>query len=116
MANQQVPLPQGEEEIIQQSTAYQLAGITRAVLRGCIDRGELRTADHHGSRGSARVYRADVVRLMAERGWPGPGSPMVPAQSMGSEGCPECGRLREARARDAETMRRLRSALAAATE
>ncbi|MGW5333607.1 hypothetical protein [Streptomyces bauhiniae] len=116
MANPQVPLPQGEEEIIQQSTAYQLAGITRAVLRGCIDRGELRIADHKGSRGSARLYRGDVVRLAAERGWPGSGSPVVPAQSVSGGGCPECGRLREARLRDAETIRRLRSALAAATE
>jgi hypothetical protein len=116
MANDQMHLPHGDEEIIQQVEAYTMAGITRAVLRGCIDRGELRIADHKGSRGSARLYRADVLRLMTEKGWRGPtGAPLLP-QQMGGDGCRECAVMREARQRDAETIRRLRSALAAATE
>jgi len=116
MATNQMPLPSGEEEIIQQAQAYRLAGITRAVLRGCIDRGELRIADHNGSRGSARLYRSDVLRLMEEKGWPGAAGAGVPAQAGPGDRCAECARLREARAQDGETIRRLRRALAAATE
>ncbi|MCX4994281.1 hypothetical protein [Streptomyces longwoodensis] len=115
MANNQPALPTGEDEIIQQVQAYTLAGITRAMLRGCIDRGELRIADHNGSRGSARVYRADVLRLMEEKGWRAPAG-KVPAQGAPGGQCVECARLREARQQDAETIRRLRRALAAATE
>lgn len=142
MANNQMPLLQGEEEIIQQADAYVMAGITRAVLRGCIDRGELRIADHKGSRGSARLYRSDVVRLMAEKGWPGATGANVPAQQTGGDGCREheCVALRaelrnelrsvqdalqreqEARQRDQEALRkvedtncRLRDAFNAAT-
>jgi hypothetical protein len=109
MANNQMPLPSGEEEIITQAQAYMLAGVTRAVLRGCIDRGELRMADHHGSRGSARLWRSDVLRLSEEKGWPGAAGAVVPSQAGSGGGCAEC-------ARSAETIRRLRRALAAATE
>ncbi|MEU6496426.1 hypothetical protein ABZ890_39620 [Streptomyces sp. NPDC046984] len=116
MANNQMRLPQGDEEIIQQAEAYRMAGVTRAVLRGCIDRGELRVADAKGSKGSARLYRAEVLRLMTEKGWAGAKSELAPPSSPGGEECRECTRLHEARQRDAETIRRLRSALAAATE
>ncbi|MFJ4735267.1 hypothetical protein ACIP6V_23840 [Streptomyces sp. NPDC088770] len=125
MANDQMHLPQGEEEIIQQVEAYTMAGITRAMLRGCIDRGELRIADHKGSRGSARLFRADVARLMAEKGWRGP-SPAVsslPQQTVGdicrrrecAEGRDKIRALEEEQRQDAETIRRMRIALNALT-
>ncbi|MEV0015416.1 hypothetical protein [Streptomyces tendae] len=118
MANNQAPLAEGNRDIIQQSEAYTMAGITRATLRGCIDRGELRIADHHGSRGSARLYRSDVVRLMTERKWPGAdGSGVVPAQAEGNA-CRDCAVLRaevrtlkQARVKDADTMGRMRVAI-----
>jgi hypothetical protein len=121
MANNQMPLPGREDDIIQQSEAYSMAGITRAVLRGCLDRGELRIADHLGSRGSARVYRSDVARLMAEKKWPGTaGARPIPEQGDGTA-CRDCAALRaeirslkEARARDADKMQRLRDAFDAA--
>lgn len=113
MANNQMPLPQGEDEIIQQSEAYKMAGITRAVLRGCIDRGELRIADYLGSRGSARLYRSDVARLMSERRWPGE-TAAVPAQAAGEE-CHRCHGLAAENAQLRESNRRLRDALGAAT-
>jgi hypothetical protein len=116
MANNQMPLPSGEGEIITQAQAYALAGVTRAVLRGCIDRGELRMADHHGSRGSARLWRSDVLRLAEEKGWPGAAAGgVVAAPAVQGEGCAECARLREARRRDADTMERLRDALMTVT-
>ncbi|MGW7820130.1 hypothetical protein ACWGLF_18830 [Streptomyces puniciscabiei] len=120
MANNQSPLPE-DDDIIHQVEAYTMAGITRAALRGCIDRGELRIADYLGSRGSARLYRSDVARLMVERKWPGPASARaVPAQA--DDDCRQCAGLRaevrtlqEDKRRDSETIRRLRDALAAAT-
>ncbi|MFI7315168.1 hypothetical protein [Streptomyces hygroscopicus] len=122
MVNDQMPLPHGGEEIIQQSEAYKMAGVTRAILRGCIDRGELRIADHRGTKQSARVYRADVVRLMAEKGWPSASEPAVSPQPPGDEGCRGCvalraevKNLREMQKRDEDTIRRLRNAFAAAT-
>jgi hypothetical protein len=115
MANNQMPLIEGDEDIIQQVEAYSMAGVSRAVLRGCIDRGELRIADHKGSRGSARLYRSDVLRLASEKGWStSSGMRAVPTQASGDE-CRQCSELRAARMRDAETIRRLRDALAAAT-
>jgi hypothetical protein len=114
MANNQMPLPEGEDEIIQQAEAKRMAGVTRAVLRGCIDRGELRIADHLGSRGSARLYRSDVARLMAERKWPGDAPGVIPAQAAGEE-CRRCAGLQAEIAQLRETNRRLRDALAAAT-
>ncbi|MGI5408693.1 hypothetical protein ACQEV9_18105 [Streptomyces chartreusis] len=113
MANNQMPLPQGEDDIIQQSEAYRMAGVTRAVLRGCIDRGELRVADHLGSRGSARLYRSDVARLMAERRWPGE-TVVLPAQAAGDD-CRRCCGLEAENAQLRESNRRLRDALGAAT-
>ncbi|MEU8723543.1 hypothetical protein [Streptomyces antimycoticus] len=122
MASNQMPLPHGGEEIIQQVEAYKMAGVSRAMLRGCIDRGELRIADHRGTKGSPRVYRTDVARLMAEKGWPGASEPATPSQSSGDEGCRGCialqaevKSLREMQKRDEDTMRRLRNAFAAAT-
>ena len=123
MANNQMPLPEGDGDIIQQVEAYTMAGISRAILRGCIDRGELRIADYLGSRGSARLYRSDVARLMVERKWPG--ARVVPVQADGGE-CAGCAALRarlreveqrheEERRRDADTMQRLRDGFAAAT-
>lgn len=115
MANNQPPLPEGDDEIIQQVEAYRMAGVTRAVLRGCLDRGELRIADYMGSRGSARVYRSDVQRLMAEKGWPGQaGTVALPAQAT-AEDCRQCPGLRAEIGRLQESNRRLRDALAAAT-
>ncbi|MFF9123189.1 hypothetical protein ACF09J_07805 [Streptomyces sp. NPDC014889] len=125
MANDQMHLPHGEEEIIQQVEAYTMAGITRAVLRGCIDRGELRIADHHGSRGSARLFRADVARLMAEKGWrgPSPAASPLPQEKVGdvcrqrecTERRDKIRALEEAQRQDAETIRRMRIALNALT-
>ncbi|MCI3153209.1 hypothetical protein ELQ39_15860 [Streptomyces sp. GB4-14] len=115
MTTNQMPLPSGEDEIITQAQAYEMAGITRAVLRGCIDRGELRIADHKGSRGSARLYRSDVLRVADEKGWPGATGAVVPAQPVSGGGCAECVRLREGRRRDADTIGRLQDALIAAT-
>lgn len=122
MANNQMPLPEGDDDIIQQAEAYTMAGITRAMLRGCIDRGEFRIADYNGSRGSARLYRSDVARLMTEKQWPGAaGAGDVTARS-DADRCRECSGLRaevrslqEGRVRDGETIRRLRDALNAAT-
>lgn len=115
MANNQMPLLNGEEEIITQAEAYEMAGITRAMLRGCLDRGELRTADHKGARGSARLFRADVVRLMAEKGWPGASAGGVLPQQTSAGACSRCSVLEAEARRSAETIRRLRDALAAAT-
>ncbi|MGW3135931.1 hypothetical protein [Streptomyces sp. NPDC001139] len=114
MANNQMPLIEGDDDIIQQVEAYAMAGVTRAVLRGCIDRGELRIADHLGSRGSARVFRSDVARLMVERKWPGAVSGSVPAQADG-EGCRRCAVLQTEMAQLRESHRRLRAAFDAAT-
>ncbi|WP_070024681.1 hypothetical protein [Streptomyces sp. F-1] len=116
MTNNQPPLPDGGEDIIQQVEAYTMAGISRAVLRGCIDRGELRVADRLGSRGSVRLYRSDVVRLMVERKWPGAANARaVPAQR-DDGGCGDCplrarlhdadARLHEAELRHQEELRR----------
>lgn len=91
-----------------------MAGVSRAILRGCIDRGELRIADHLGSRGSARLYRSDVSRLMAERKWPGESPGALPTQADG-ERCRRCTGLEAEAAQLKETNRRLRGALAAAT-
>lgn len=106
MTNNQPPLPEGDEDIIQQVEAYTMAGITRAMLRGSIDRGELRIADYLGSRGSARLYRSDVVRLMVERKWPG--ARAVPAQVDG-DACRGCvgwrARLQEVEQRHEEVLR-----------
>jgi hypothetical protein len=115
MANNQMPLLEGEDDIIQQVEAYTMAGVSRAVLRGCIDRGELRIADHLGSRGSARLYRSDLVRLMAERKWPG-ASPVgvLPTQAVSDE-CRQCSGLLAEVSRLKESNRRLRDALVAAT-
>ncbi|MFF5795773.1 hypothetical protein [Streptomyces albogriseolus] len=124
MANNQMPSPEGDQDIISQAEAYTMAGISRAVLRGCIDRGELRIADNHGSRGSARLFRSDVARLMAERRWPGqaaPGGQETEAAMDGKQcsGClvlrAEVRTLQESQGRDKETIRRLRDALTAAT-
>lgn len=115
MTNNQMPLIEGNDDVIQQVEAYTMLGITRAVLRGCIDRGELRIADHRGARNSARLYRSDVVRLAGEKGWTGEAvSRPLPTQSSGDD-CRGCSELRAARLRDAETIRRLRDALSAAT-
>ncbi|MFI2761366.1 hypothetical protein ACH5A3_21230 [Streptomyces echinatus] len=107
MTNSQPPLPEGDDDIIQQVEAYTMAGISRAVLRGCIDRGELRIADNLGSRGSARLYRSDVVRVMKEKKWPG--TPVVPAQADGGD-CSGCvawrARFLEAEQRHEEELRR----------
>jgi len=113
MANNQMPLPEGEGDIIQQVEAYAMAGVTRAVLRGCIDRGELRIADHLGSRGSARLYRSDVARLMVAKKWPGAAG-TLPAQTAGDE-CRHCAGAQAENRQLRETNRRLRDALAAAT-
>jgi hypothetical protein len=128
MANNQMPLPEGDGDIISQAEAYTMAGISRAVLRGCIDRGELRIADRLGARGSVRLYRSDVARLMGERKWPGSAATQaLPAQADGGV-CVECVALRarlqeadrryqeselrhqEERRRDAELIQRLRDA------
>lgn len=114
MANNQTPRLEGEDEIITQAEAYTMAGISRAVLRGCMDRGELRIADQLGSRGSARLYRSDVARLMAERQWPGGTPGVIPAQAAGEE-CRRCSGLQAEAAQLRESNRRLRDALAAAT-
>lgn len=122
MENNQMSLPESENDVISQAEAYTMAGISRAILRGCIDRGELRIADHLGSRGSVRLYRSDVARLMAERRWPGAAAASAqPAPADGGE-CGQCTAMRmevrslhEARQRDADTMQRLRDALMAAT-
>lgn len=114
MANNQMPLLEGEDDIIQQAEAYTMAGVTRAVLRGCIDRGELRIADQLGSRGSARVYRSDVARLMMERKWPGAAPVGVPAQADG-DGCRRCAVLQAELVQLRESHRRLRAAFDAAT-
>ncbi|MFH8336934.1 hypothetical protein [Streptomyces sp. AM6-12] len=98
MTDNQTPRSEGDGDIIQQVEAYTMAGVTRAVLRGCIDRGELRIADRLGSRGSARLYRSDVARLMVERKWPG--GRAVPAQADG-DACSGCVALR-ARLQEAE--------------
>jgi len=113
VTNNQTPRPEGGDDIIQQVEAYTMAGVTRAVLRGCIDRGELRIADHLGSRGSARLYRSDVARLMAERGWSGSVA-AVPSQAVGDE-CRRCAGLEAEIRQLRETNRRLRDALGAAT-
>ncbi|MEV5368973.1 hypothetical protein AB0N12_06370 [Streptomyces albogriseolus] len=123
MANNQMPSPEGDQDIISQAEAYTMAGISRAVLRGCMDRGELRIADNLGSRGSARLFRSDVARLMAERRWPGQaaGGQEAEASADGKQcgGClvlrAEVRTLQESQGRDRETIRRLRDALAAAT-
>ncbi|MEU6490376.1 hypothetical protein ABZ890_08280 [Streptomyces sp. NPDC046984] len=88
--NNQTSLMDGEGDIINQVEAYTMAGISRAVLRGSIDRGELRVADNLGSRGSARLYRSDVVKLMAERKWPGLPESQPAAAQTASEPCPRC--------------------------
>lgn len=113
MTNSQTPPSDGEDDIIQQVEAYTMAGVTRAVLRGCIDRGELRIADHLGSRGSARLYRSDVARLMVKRGWAG-SAVSVPAQTASDE-CRRCSGLEVELRQLRETNRRLRDALGAAT-
>lgn len=105
----------GEEEIITQAEAYEMAGITRSVLRGCLDRGELRTADRKGARGSVRLFRSDVVRLMAEKGWPGTSAGSALPQQASAGACPRCPAHEAEARRSAETIRRLRDALAAAT-
>lgn len=121
MANNQMPLPSGEDEIITQAQAYEMAGVTRAVLRGCLDRGELRVADRKGARGAARLFRSDVVRLAAEKGWPGAAGTYVLSQRTVEDECARCPRqaevvaLQEARRRDADTIDRLQDALLAAT-
>ncbi|MFG3276207.1 hypothetical protein [Streptomyces luteogriseus] len=117
MANNQTPLPEGEGDIITQAEAYEMAGVSRAVMRGCIDRGELRVADRLGSRGSVRLWRSDVARLMVEKKWPGAAVGRPISEQSNGTACRECAAVRsenkalqEAHARDAETIQMLRDA------
>ncbi|MCR8574708.1 hypothetical protein [Streptomyces sp. Isolate_219] len=65
MDRKQSPIP---DEVMSQSAAYRLMNVTRAMFRGYLDRGEIRAVDYLGARGSARVLRSDVLRLMSEKG------------------------------------------------
>ncbi|MFJ9214253.1 helix-turn-helix domain-containing protein [Streptomyces sp. NPDC102264] len=111
MANNQMPLPDGEE-IMSQAEVYRMLGVTRSTLRGFLDRGELRIADNRGNKGSVRIARSEVLRFMADQGIKPAQVADVPAQATG---CARCGRWQEESDRKDETIRRLRSALAAAT-
>ncbi|MFE4658136.1 hypothetical protein ACFRFJ_15805 [Streptomyces hydrogenans] len=110
MSTNQMALPDGESEIITQAEAGRLMGVTRAVLRGYLDRGELQAVDELGNKGSRRVARADVLSLMTQRGISVAGERVA----AGDDGCRGCRVLqRDLEAERAESQR-LRVALAQA--
>jgi hypothetical protein len=94
MANNQPPLPNGEDEILTQAEAYRFMGVSRAVLRGFLERKELPVADENGVKGAARVKRSDVLRLMEKRGL-APRTAAVPEQKAEGPPCRGCDALRE---------------------
>lgn len=111
MTNNQIPLPEGEDEILTQAEAYRMMGVSRAVLRGLLERGDLKPADHNGPRGAARVRRSDVAALMESRGL----KPMVVVPSQPGQGaCRGCEVLREQVRRLRDDLARMERALNAA--
>jgi hypothetical protein len=85
-----MPLPDGESEILTQAEAFRLMGVSRAVGRGFLDRGELTPVDHNGVKGSARLARADVLHLVKQRGLP---APLERATAVEVGECPRCSAL-----------------------
>ncbi|MHA4776044.1 hypothetical protein L1085_016230 [Streptomyces sp. MSC1_001] len=111
MSTNQMALLDGESDVLTQAEAVRLMGVTRARFRGHLDRGELTPVDHLGTKNAARVARADVLRLMAQRG-------MEPASDVQSEREPQecrgCKVLRVELEAEREEKRQLRLALAQA--
>jgi hypothetical protein len=100
-----------DDEVMSQTAAYRLMNVSRAVLRGLLDRGELCAVDYHGARGSARVLRSEVQRFMQERGMALADRETLHAAEAK---CSNCSRIEAELARRTDAHERTQRALAAA--
>ncbi|MFD1832428.1 helix-turn-helix transcriptional regulator [Streptomyces desertarenae] len=115
MTTNQIPLPEGDDEILTQAQAHRLMRVTRSTFRGFLERGEIPVADELGVKGAARVRRSDVLRLMEKRGIKlTEAVAPVPAQAPGDEQCQGCLAVREQMRRMREDMDRMERVMNAA--